>query len=55
MNDHLVFVLSSYALAALILLALVVWLMVDRNNTIRELQRLEEMGLRRRSDETNHE
>lgn len=55
MNDHLVFVLSSYALGALILFVLVAWLWIDRNSTIKELQRLEDMGLRRRSDENKHE
>lgn len=55
MSNHLVFVLASYGLGALILLALVAWLWLDRNATIKELQRLEKMGLRRRSDENNHE
>ena len=55
MSDHLVFVVSSYALGALILLVLVAWLWLDRNSTIKELKRLEEMGLRRRSDEKKHE
>lgn len=55
MNDHLVFVLSSYALGALILFVLLAWLWIDRNNTIRELERLEKLGLRRRSDEKNDE
>lgn len=55
MSEHLVFVLSSYLLGALILLVLVAWLWIDRNSTIKELQRLEKMGLRRRSDENKNE
>lgn len=55
MSEHLVFVLASYGLGALILLVLLAWLWSDRNATIKELQRLEEMGLRRRSDEKKHE
>ncbi len=55
MSDHLVFVLASYLLGALILLVLVAWLWFDRISTIKEMQRLEEMGLRRRSDESKHE
>lgn len=55
MSEHLIFVLSSYALGALILLVLVFWLWIDRNATIKELQRLEDMGLRRRSDGKRHE
>ncbi len=44
------FVLASYGLSALIVGALLVWLWADRNQTIKELKRLEEAGMRRRSD-----
>lgn len=53
MAEHLDFVLASYGLAALIVIALIVWLWVDRNATVRELENLEKMGLRRRSDSTD--
>ncbi len=55
MSDHLVFVLASYGLGGLILLGLIVWLWVDRNATVKELARLEELGIRRRSEERSHE
>ena len=55
MSDHLVFVLASYGLGGLILLTLVAWLWLDRNATVKELARLEELGIRRRSEDKKHE
>ncbi|WP_082376699.1 heme exporter protein CcmD [Ahrensia marina] len=49
MSEHEIFVYASYGLGALILTALVLWLWIDRNMTVKELARLEEMGVRRRS------
>ncbi|MDZ7823863.1 MAG: heme exporter protein CcmD [Ahrensia sp.] len=53
MSEHEIFVYSSYALGALILAVLVIWLWVDRNATVKELARLEDMGIRRRSDRSD--
>lgn len=50
MSDHDVFVYGSYGLGALIMAVLVAWLWIDRNATLKELARLEEMGVRRRSE-----
>ena len=47
---HATFVLASYGLAALIMGGLIAWLWYDAGATKRELKRLEEQGLRRRSD-----
>ena len=49
MSEHDVFVYASYGLGALILIVLILWLWIDRNITMKELARLEEMGVRRRS------
>ncbi|MEM5502126.1 MULTISPECIES: heme exporter protein CcmD [Ahrensia] len=49
MSEHEIFVYASYGLGALIMAVLLAWLWIDRNITVKELARLEEMGVRRRS------
>lgn len=51
MLSHTAFVLISYGAAATVLGAVLVWLFVDRAATMRELDRLEQAGLRRRSQD----
>lgn len=47
--SHTTFVLASYGAAALVLGAVLAWLIIDRAATARDLARLEAAGLRRRS------
>lgn len=50
MMSHTAFVMLSYGAAALVLAVLLAWLFRDRAATLRELDRLEAAGLKRRSD-----
>ena len=50
MLSHTAFVLLSYGAAALVLGAVFIWLFWDRSATMAELERLEQAGLKRRSD-----
>ncbi|GAB4355095.1 MAG: hypothetical protein Kow0026_14080 [Oricola sp.] len=47
---HAQFVFASYALTALVLGGLGLWLWLDRRARLAELKRLEESGVRRRSE-----
>jgi heme exporter protein D len=49
--DRWNFVLSAYGVAALVLCALVVWIISTRRNVKRELAALEASGIKRRSDQ----
>ncbi|WP_426238599.1 heme exporter protein CcmD [Pararhizobium sp. DWP1-1-3] len=49
MMTHTTYVLASYAIAALTVLALVFWVWTDGRARRRELQTLESAGIRRRS------
>lgn len=51
MTEHLHFVYVSYGLAALILGGLIAWLWWERNATVDQLRKLEDNGMRRRSDD----
>jgi len=50
--SHGVFVAAAYAISALALIGLAVWVLLDRNQRKRELAALEASGVRRRSDLT---
>jgi len=50
MMSHDAFVYLSYGSAFLVLGGLVIWLLLDRAATKRDLKKLEEAGARRRSD-----
>ncbi len=47
---HAQFVFVSYALTAFVLGGLGLWLWLDRRGRLAELKRLEESGVRRRSE-----
>ncbi|MCX5477720.1 heme exporter protein CcmD [Kaistia geumhonensis] len=49
LGDHAGFILAAYGLSALIVLALVVWVVVDGRTQRRRLADLEARGIRRRS------
>ncbi|TCD15875.1 heme exporter protein CcmD [Oricola cellulosilytica] len=49
---HFQYVLTSYALTALVLAGLGLWLWLDARARRRELARLEESGVRRRSEQS---
>ena len=49
MMTHTAYVLASYGIAAVIVLALVLWVWTDGRARRRELQVLEAAGIRRRS------
>lgn len=50
MSAHALYVTAAYAVAGLVLVGLVVWLLVDQRARRRELAELEAAGVRRRSD-----
>lgn len=49
LGDHAGFILAAYGLSALIVAALVVWVVVDGRTQRRRLADLEARGIRRRS------
>ncbi|WP_306119011.1 MULTISPECIES: heme exporter protein CcmD [unclassified Roseitalea] len=49
MWSHGAFVLASYGAAFGVLALVIVWLLIDRAATMREIERLERAGLTRRS------
>jgi heme exporter protein D len=50
LGPHADFIIGAYAVAALIVGALVAWVMIDRRQQARILSELEERGLTRRSE-----
>jgi heme exporter protein D len=48
-GPHAAFIWSSYALTAVVITALIVWLLADSRRYTRRLQDLESRGVRRRS------
>lgn len=55
MTAHALYVSAAYAISALALAALVIWILADQRARRRELAELEASGLRRRSDRRNEE
>ncbi|WP_438751411.1 heme exporter protein CcmD [Pararhizobium sp. O133] len=49
MMTHTAYVLASYGIAAVTVLSLILWVLVDGRSRRRELQALEAAGIRRRS------
>ncbi|HTO30252.1 MAG TPA: heme exporter protein CcmD [Pararhizobium sp.] len=49
MMTHTAYVLVSYGIAAVTVLSLILWVLVDGRSRRRELQALESAGIRRRS------
>jgi len=49
LGPHAVFIWASYAVVALVLAALIIWLIADGRQLRRRLQDLEARGIRRRS------
>ena len=50
MSAHVLYVTAAYGIAAIALLGLLGWLLIDQRARQRELAELEAAGLRRRSD-----
>ncbi|PWJ74829.1 heme exporter protein D [Pseudaminobacter salicylatoxidans] len=50
MTVHALYVLAAYSVSALVLAALVGWILLDQRARRRELAELEASGARRRSD-----
>lgn len=50
MTVHELYVLAAYAISALVLAALVGWILLDQRGRRRELAELEASGARRRSE-----
>ncbi len=51
--SHLTYVMISYIVSAIVLLGLVAWVLIDQYIQKSELQRLEKLGVRRRSQREN--
>lgn len=49
MGEHAAFVLGSYGVATVTVLGLILWVLIDARGRQRDLKRLEEAGIRRRS------
>jgi len=50
LGPHSAFIIGAYAVAILIVAAMIVWILVDRRRQMRMLSELEMRGLTRRSD-----
>jgi heme exporter protein D len=50
MSAHAVYVASAYGISALVVAAMVAWVLVDQRGRKRELAVLEASGIRRRSE-----
>ncbi len=51
--SHAFYIYSSYGIAAVTLLGIVAWVMLDSRARQKELKKLEAAGIRRRSAETS--
>jgi heme exporter protein D len=47
---HLGYIAAAYALTALVLLGMTAWVWLNHTSRLRKLRRLEDEGLRRRSE-----
>lgn len=47
---HLTYVLLSYGITVVAILTAIIWILLDQRYLRRELARLEQQGIRRRSD-----
>jgi heme exporter protein D len=52
LGPHADFIVSAYAIAALVVMALIGWVALDHRAQKRRLERLEASGVTRRSDRT---
>lgn len=50
---HLTYVLLSYGISAVVVLAIIAWIVVTQKNLQAELTRLEKQGIRRRSQKAD--
>jgi heme exporter protein D len=50
MTAHALYVFAAYAISALVLAGLVIWILSDQRGRRREMAELEASGARRRSD-----
>ncbi|RUM96239.1 heme exporter protein CcmD [Pseudaminobacter arsenicus] len=50
MTAHALYVSAAYAISALVLAGLVIWILADQRGRRREMAELEASGARRRSD-----
>lgn len=50
MTAHALYVTAAYGISAVVIAALIVWIVADRRARQREMADLEAAGLRRRSD-----
>ena len=50
MTTHALYVSAAYAISALVLAGLVIWILADQRGRRREMAELEASGARRRSD-----
>lgn len=50
MSAHAMYVTAAYAITAIVLAGLMLWLLIDQRARQRELAELDVAGLRRRSD-----
>lgn len=48
-DPHSGYILAAYAVAGLILIALILWIMIDHRSITRALEALEDQGARRRA------
>ena len=53
MTAHALYVSAAYGIAALVLAALITWIVQDQRSRRRELAELEASGMRRRSDRSD--
>jgi heme exporter protein D len=54
-GPHMTFIVSAYAVAALIVIAMIVWVMLDYRRQLRMLAELESRGITRRSERGNED
>lgn len=51
---HLTYVLLSYGTTIVAIFTAIIWILLDQRYLRRELARLEQQGIRRRSDKKSH-
>ncbi|WOC15865.1 heme exporter protein CcmD [Pseudochrobactrum sp. MP213Fo] len=50
--SHLTYVMLAYGISAVVVLAILAWIVLTQNNLQAEMTRLEKQGIRRRSQQT---
>lgn len=53
LGPHMTFIVSAYAIAALVVAAMIAWVMLDHRRQLRMLAELEARGITRRSERGN--